>query len=593
MNDMIEPPTSGKKSGHGTTFGSKSGSWSNDEDSIRSQLIDGTDEKYILERFWSYIEAYLPIATKEVDDLFVGLRSENPTSMPSLIGAESHKYLTALRIELLVAAQSCIQKLSPSTWLWYLRRVDPSVVAGSLPTTPINVMRVAENISMSSRRSFLNDKIRTETPFSFALDSDQARTVAKLVAFSEYVNRLENHIRRAAKGQAFDFSVIGIPEVIEESRLEGALEAYDSRSFASNAIVWHPSIEYNRWPPALPQLMALATRNVAGWDDRTGWVRVSDSIEEAAVFGQFDLIFSRLSDTGTSINLAGSAAGMKNPRVAACLVALSNAVARYTIEMPHVGAVVPAFGYVIIHHGDLIDFLKRALEEDPWGPLDQIWSSIEASEVVKTLKRHPEPGAASAGGAIIRSCLVGQMIDLFSLSCEIHESLRVDAQFGGQWVNAAAFDFELAVQRAIDISNYRPSVGISKIRGVTLLGPDGPITDIDAVMEIGSTLVVVSCKKVESSQDFDRGEYNRIRNNESTIVSALSDWSRITGYLRDCPRGRNYDFTEFDNIQGIVVSPGTVFLSDVEPLKPSEFLPSNLREHMSYGELVLALFKAV
>lgn len=567
--------------------------WLDDNDQLESILGIGKDEKHVFHEFWADIEHYLPFAEEEIEIIIGDLRRKYPVSKSKLKAPEAHQYLSALRLKLIESVQPYIQQLSPSTWLWYLRRIDPSVVYGVLTTTPINVMRVAENISMYAKRSFLNDQIRTETPFSFRMDASNARRVSRLIAIAENVNLLENHIRRAAKGQTFDFKTEGQPVVVEDEGLENALSVFDARTAEGNAIVWHPSIEYYgiSEPPRLNRILAIATRDVHGWGERTGWVRISDNIDLVEVYGQFDLRLSALSETKTSIDLAGSAAGMREPRVAACLVALSNAVARYVFTMPHVGAVVPAAGYVIIHHDDLIEYLRVALEDTPWAPLKEIWSSIGPKDVIKTLKRHPLAGHASKNGSIIRSCLVGHMVDLFSLSCEIFEVLRVDSQYGGDWVNAGAFDFELAVQRVIDASHARPSSGVSNVRGLTLLGPDGPITDIDAVMEIDSILIIVSCKKVESSQDFDRGVHQRIRNNESTIVSALKEWEKVVDYLRTSPIGSNYDFSRFDDILGIVISPGTVFLNEVEPLEQSDALPRGLRSHMSYSELVSALIK--
>lgn len=561
------------------------------EDALLQTMLNGSDgQEDSWKRYWSCIEAHLPAAADKVDRIVSKLRAAETGASAQMVGAEAHENLNVLRDRLLEREQPFIRQLSSSTWLWYLRRVDPMVIGGRLATTPVNVMRVAENLSTFSRRSMLNDRVATETPFRFEMTAARARMVAEMLAIAGAVNLLENHIRRAAKGQAFDFSQAGIPEVIDDSYLQNALDSFDSRSTIANSIPWHPNINYGSAPSEMQNALALASRTIGGWEYVDGWIQSSSGIEKAQVFGQFSLDFSTLSKTTTNIDLSGSAAGMRNPEIAACLVALSNAVARYVVGMPHAGLAVPAFGYIIVHHDDLLDFLQGTLDAEPWLPLNEIWSHLSPKHVLKKLKRHPGPGGPSAGGAVVRTCLVGHMIDLSSLSRELTECVRVDPSFGGPWVNAGAFDFEVAVQQMINLSRYCPSQTIGDLRGVTLLGVDGPVTDIDAIIEFDSKLILVSCKKIEFSQDFDKGEYRRTKNNESVIVSALSEWKEKVSFFRGNPRGRNYDFSEFDDIAGIVVSPSTVFLSDPTPLEPSDDLPSNFRKHMSYGELVRAVF---
>jgi hypothetical protein len=111
------------------------------------------------------------------------------------------------------------------------------------------------------------------------------------------------------------------------------------------------------------------------------------------------------------------------------------------------------------------------------------------------------------------------------------------------------------VQRAIDETAWRPSPAVATLRGRHLRHDGKTITDLDAVGDRDGTLLLVSCKSAPFSDEFDRGEYETVRNLKTAALKAVDDWATKVGDLRRHPMGGNYDLTGYRRILGVVVYP--------------------------------------
>ena len=78
---------------------------------------------------------------------------------------------------------------------------------------------------------------------------------------------------------------------------------------------------------------------------------------------------------------------------------------------------------------------------------------------------------------------------------------------------------------------------------------------IDASFDLGEILVIAECKAVARSIAFDRGEPAAIEKRLKVIEVALTEADDNARWLRDNPRGFNYDITKYKSIMPIGVTP--------------------------------------
>ena len=120
------------------------------------------------------------------------------------------------------------------------------------------------------------------------------------------------------------------------------------------------------------------------------------------------------------------------------------------------------------------------------------------------------------------------------------------------------------------------------LRGRELRVGGGKVTDIDAIGAEGGRLLLVSCKSVVYSADYDMGEYRSVRNAASTVVKAVTDWQGKVQYLSENRRGDNFDLNEFSEFIPVVCTPTAVHVPLGEATR--EIQPG-LRAAMSLREL--------
>jgi hypothetical protein len=100
------------------------------------------------------------------------------------------------------------------------------------------------------------------------------------------------------------------------------------------------------------------------------------------------------------------------------------------------------------------------------------------------------------------------------------------------------------------------------------------LTDIDAIGEQISALLLVSCKSFVYTDQHDVGEYSAIRNAASDCRKYVNDWRAKVEDLRRNPLGDNYDFRFAERFIGVVCTPQVVFVyKDVLDQQAAHDLP--------------------
>jgi hypothetical protein len=142
--------------------------------------------------------------------------------------------------------------------------------------------------------------------------------------------------------------------------------------------------------------------------------------------------------------------------------------------------------------------------------------------------------------------------------------------------------FELATQRTIDSTPWRPIESFHALRGKPLRSAGLFITDIDALGQRNDTLLLVSCKSIPFSGAVDVGRRQIIRNIASKIADYEAEWRGIVERITSVRKGDNFDFSSFSQIVGVVVTPHIFFVVGDQLF--SEPLPG-LRAYSSLSEL--------
>ena len=509
-------------------------------------------------------------------------------------GAGAVSVLTAIRDNLVARADIVTRGYCAARWLWYLRRTDFRIIRDYLPNTESSIMRIAENLSGMTTLAPEDDPPMTSQPLAWGIDEAALARVARLLAIAELINHCDGWLRRSSKNAVFRMVPDDFPDLVEDTALEEAIDRYDERVVKSASARWHPSFSEPSAATTEPLLLQVPMLR-HGIGQTPMWRGpISDSPKVFTGEGRFAIQISSLSDQSNADQMRGALKSMNEPVIAAALTIFAQALmwhATWTAES--FGISVPRVGYVLMledHLGARIDEVLRLNQENTWPAMEgHIPGSCD--DVLAVIRSMDVGGAMSSPGPIIRRW-TGQvlMVDVHALSVELMHRLRVDPRTGGATVNATAADFELAVQAMIDAAGASPPESTRSLRGVPLRRAGANVTDIDALMQIGSDLVCVSCKKFELARPYDAGNYVSVRNAKSNVESAVCEWATRMAQLESHRIGDNFDLSAFGRLIGLVVTPELAFVDSPDALAPVRLTNAvTVPRYLSFSEFAEAV----
>lgn len=521
--------------------------------------------------------------------LSAALPSQPPPGT-EIAGEDAVRVLSQIREHLIAACDPVVNAYSSVRWIWYLRRTDFSLVRGYLPNTETSVVRIAENLTGWSTRRPDDDELWAEVPLQFYLDDAAFPRLARILATAELINHVEGWLRRSSKNTRFVMVENDFPTLVEDLPLEAAIELYDERVVAAGSRRWHPSLS-SVGPSAAEPLLLLIEMLEGGVGETPMWKgRFADAPEPFAGEGRFVFRPSALSDQRNERQLRGALEAMEEPEVAAAMIVMSQALMWHaTWHAEQLGVGIPTVGYLLMRRIDLAKRVSEVLEladEGTWPAMDG-FVPADSAVVLATIEGVVERGYQSAPGPILRQWRNGTvLIDAYALSLGLASRLRMSPSTGGARVNAIAREFEMAVQALVDEAGAGPRENVSDLRGKTLRIGGASITDVDAFMETDHVLVCISCKKFELARPYDAGDYVSVRNVKSNIEAAVEDWAEKIAMLTANPIGDNYDFSAFDRIVGLVVTPELAFVDSPLALASIELTDTTtVHAYISFGEL--------
>lgn len=201
---------------------------------------------------------------------------------------------------------------------------------------------------------------------------------------------------------------------------------------------------------------------------------------------------------------------------------------------------------------------------------------------VAAIRARPWP---LARGPILRVAGAQTAIDINAATYRIDELMTIPGTGGGALVNVRGLQFEQHVQEMIDQTAWAPTSSLRELRGRTLRHNKRSITDVDALAVSGSTVLLVSCKSVPYTHDYDRGDYAAVRNVRTYIERADIEWQQRVERLRHEPNGDNYNFENYE-IYGVVCTPFVVFVHRPQTRVIIQRTGRLLRATCGIGELI-------
>lgn len=503
-----------------------------------------------------------------------------------LVGLEAARYLQ--QVVPLVQADVLAQHnaYGPVRWLWYLRRAPDSLFQGGYRTTLGYDGLLAEVLSAQFTFidiSDLSDRV------AFRVDSASFRHLARYVGRVKLLSQLHMLYRRVGKGAELDVSH---PVFVARTSdaIERAMRSYDERHDRSHEFMGaglglvsvDPNFEQLVKDGAAGEPIAFLSMActpsfpapVTYPDGAGGLVMATVQVRHLMK----ELSLARiLNPVGV-----GESPPEYLPGIAA-LTQLLMLVPAISAHVPWALSSICQQGYVFVGEQRLREIVDRHLPEiveqlTPRTP-DFAWPTDFDQWHEALAAVHASVWPLSSGD-VVRRFRDNLLIDTTGASQALLH--RIELGRSPLLGNLRAREFELQCQDLIDGTTWSPPPDLRALRGRTLRAGGRALTDIDAIGVKHCSLLIVSCKSVIYDRDYDQGDFRVIRNTQTTVDQAVTEWEAIVAELRRQPRGDNFDFSEFDEIVAVVCTPFVVYSNDERTLA---FAAPNLRTSSSMLEL--------
>jgi hypothetical protein len=529
---------------------------------------------------------WVTLAARSAHETAARVYAKCPPPQPTLVGLEAANYLQ--QVVPLVQADVLAQHRAygPVRWLWYLRRSPDSLFEGDYGTTLGYDRLLAEVLSAQFTAvdtSDLADRV------AFRVDDASFRHLARYVGRVKLLSQLHMLYRRVGKGAELDASHPVFMAYASEA-IESAMHVYDERHDRSHEFIGAGlglvSVD--------PNFEQLVRNGAAGEPIAFLSMACTPSFPAPVTFpdgaGGLGVATVQVRHVTKELSLArilnpmGEGGGLPEylPSIAA-LTQLLMLVPVISAHVPWALSSICQQGYVFVGEQRLREVVDHHLPEvveqlAPRTPgfawptnFDQLREALEAV--------HASVWPLSSGN-VVRRFRDNLLIDTTSAS---HALLhRIELGRSPLLGNLRAREFELQCQDLIDGTAWSPPPEVQALRGRTLRAGGRALTDIDAIGVKERSLLIVSCKSVIYDRDYDQGDFRVIRNTQATVDQAVTEWEAIVAELRRHPRGENFDFSQFDEIVGVVCTPFAPYSSDDRTLA---FARPNLRVSSSMLEL--------
>lgn len=513
---------------------------------------------------------------------------------------ESTEFFTQCIEALEKAFADDINSYSAMRWMYYLRRTPNVVFSGDLSSTGVNSRALAE--VYANRSTKVEIAAYGSNGFVFPVNDSTLRHVARFASFITIIYDLQVGFRFANKGSEYDFSLqyhrafikrrfmvdlpafkSVLPRRVRNPMLEAAVQIYDQRH----------NCQRRTFQGVAMSLAGLAHDDAANTDIQTT-VDITQALwgmhEErtvspqkflegnprAEIYGGDRQIIARFGPSNIDYAMLFELYRLPvmskveiDYNAALCLLLLFLA-GQWLQRRPYSFLRVMELGYFIMDFQQWDDFADEQYSK-ACDKIRQYLPQLQAPEnhnkfVTSCLSFKGEVWPLSHGD-ILRVTNDYVCIDMWAASTGFLGWFQFP-KTQGQVANERAAKFEDVVQEVIDLSSWADS-SIQGLRQRELKVDGQALTDIDAIGSYDGTLLLVSCKSIPYTREYDRGTHNTIRNAASTVDKGVDYWTSIVSQLNARKEGDNFNLTSYKQIIGVVCTPFAVYTSHSASLSMS------------------------
>ena len=509
-----------------------------------------------------------------------------PPPQHTLAGIDAANYLQAI----IPLTQADILEqhnyYGPVRWIWYLRRAPDNLFEGNYGTTLGYDRLLAE---MLSSQFTAGDVGEMAERVSFRVDDAAIRHLARYIGRVKLLSHLHTLYRRVGKGAILDASCPVINADASEA-IERAIQIYDVRHDRSRGSVG-AGLGLATVDPNFQQLVDESSAGVPmaflsigctpSFEVPVTYPDSAGGLSIATVNARHVIKKLSLARVLTPVGAEGGIPDYMSD--IAPLIQLLMLVPAICVHVPWALSSITQQGYLFMGEERLRDTVDHYLPEivGQLSPLTPGYSwpadFIQWRDSLLAVTASTWP---LSSGNVMRRFRENFLIDTTGAShALLHRLALARSPAIG---NLRAKEFELQCQELIDGTPWEPSYEVRALRGRPLRQGGRVLTDIDAIGVSGKTLLVVSCKSIIYDRDYDQGVFRVIRNTQATIDDAVNAWDMVVSELRRQPTGENFNFSQFDEIIGVVCTPFVAYSSEERTLA---FVKPNLRVCSSILEL--------
>jgi hypothetical protein len=509
-----------------------------------------------------------------------------PPTRRTFAGADAANYLETIvsRTQLDVLEQH--KGYGPVRWLWYLRRAPDVLFEGAYGTTLGYDRLLAEVVSSQFTGT---DTSEMAERVVFRVDDSAFRHLARYVGRVKLLSQLHMLYRRVGKGAVLNASY-PILQADTSEAIERAIQIYDVRHDLSHEFVGAGLGLVS----VVPDVERLIDKSSCG--ELTAFLSIGCTPSFPAPInypdgaGGYSIATVQIRHVPKMLNLAriltpmGEEGGTPDylPGIAA-LIQLLMLLPAICVHVPWALSSITQQGYVFVgeerlreiadHH--LPEIVEQLVMRTPGFAWPTNFTLLREALLSVNASAWP-----LSSGNVLRRFRDNFLIDTTGAS---HALLhRLELARSPLIGNLRAREFELQCQDLINGTSWEPPPEVKSLRGRQLRQAGRVLTDIDAIGVKDRTLLVVSCKSIIYDRDYDQGVFQTIRNTQATIDKAVVAWEWVVAELRQHPAGENFDFSQFDEIIGVVCTPFAAYSGDERTLA---FVKPNLRASSSIIEL--------
>lgn len=505
---------------------------------------------------------------------------------------ESQELLHSARISIERIGLEYAQALGSYSSIFYLRRLPSEVFSGRLSTTGPYRRSIAEGLSAlgASGDYYPADHMNRVVP---VLNKGNSEQLLKLCGVAGVLSSVHASLRRAGKGQSIMWSPYDLPDPAPDSTIDPLLEVHDqrvaahgSRAMGTATSMFTPVFAKLSTPKAISEFLLVviptgAPREVLFWRgplSKTQRLKLKN--------GQFIVGATTLGELSRIIGLGTTRSGWEQRGLSSLIVFLRAMFKLAYWDDVHIGESLPSVGYFVLP----TKFLKDILEVEVPDALIELAHVLPDSLPESADRVLNEVGSLLPTlwpllpGPVIRMAGHQTAIDIHAASMWLERLLGISNDAPSDLVNARAEHFELVVQDIINGTEWRPPEEIGKVRGKGLRQSGTLITDVDAIALKGQTLLLISCKSIPLTPEYDAGVYANVRNVRTHLADSDEYWTKKIDFFRSHPKGSNYDFSGYE-IRGLVCIPFVAY-TDADQMREAVSEDGHsLRAVCSMGEL--------